>query len=126
VGPIYAESMMTLQDNIRFREKTKEMKFTEFLIFLCRISYEHYKGTHYETEHMYLKVDKCMPKLLAPVNATPLFSYEEEFEYKPIVKKKKVIKKKIVKEVSDSSSSEPTEEEEEEEESSEEDLATCI
>lgn len=36
------------------------MKFVEFLVFLCRIAYENYQGTPYETEHMYLKLEKCM------------------------------------------------------------------
>jgi hypothetical protein len=111
---------------VRFREKTKEMKFTEFLIFLCRISFENYRGTPYENEQMYLKIDKCLPKFLAPVGLNQVFSYEEEFEYKPVVKKKKIVRKKTIKVESDSSLSEPSVEEEEEDESSEEDLTALV
>ena len=53
-----------------------------------------------------------------------MFLFEEEFEYKPLVKKKKVIKKKEVKK--DSSESDKSETSEESEESSEEDLAECV
>ena len=70
VGPIYAESLQTLQDNIRQRERTKEMRYPEFLIFLCRIAYEHYRQTPYHNELMYLKIDKMMGTYLDILNLT--------------------------------------------------------
>jgi hypothetical protein len=59
------------------------MKYTEFLVYLCRVAYEHYRGTHYENEMMYLKIEKLLPKYLAPLNLNPIFLFEEDFEYKP-------------------------------------------
>ena len=37
------------------------MKFVEFLVFLCRVSYQHYVNTPYENEMMYLKLEKTLP-----------------------------------------------------------------
>jgi len=58
LGPIFAESMCTLIDTIRDRQKCDAMRYTEFLVFLCRVAYEHYRGTHYENEMLYLKLEK--------------------------------------------------------------------
>ena len=92
------------------------MKYTEFLVFICRIAYEHYRGTPYENEMLYLKMEKILPKYLAVFNLTCIFLFEEDFEYKPVVKKKKILKTKEKKVVdSDESVKETTEEEEEDE-----------
>ena len=64
MGPIYAESMCTIIDTIRDRQRSDSMKYTEFLVFLCRIAYEHYRGTPYENEMLYLKLEKIIPKYL--------------------------------------------------------------
>lgn len=127
VGVIYAESMMTLIDTIINRDMLNQMKMVEFFVFLCRISFEHYRGTPYENELMYLKLEKTVPMYLNYLQLTPNFLFNEEFEYKPQAKKQKRGKKakKIVKKESSSDLS-PTTEEEEEESSSEEDLAECI
>jgi len=101
------------------------MKYVEFLVFLCRIAYEHYRGSHYENEMMYLKLEKLIPKFLNVLNLQPIFLFYEEFEYKPMVKKAKKVKIVKKKESSDDSSdSKP--ESEEEESSSEDDLGECI
>ena len=47
VGAIYAESMMTIIDTIRDNVKVNMMKYVEFLIFLCRITHEHYQDSPY-------------------------------------------------------------------------------
>jgi len=97
----------------------------EFYVFICRIAFENYRGTPYENEMMYLKLEHTIPIFLDYLNLTPTFLFEEQFEYKPPVKKARGRKAKVVK-VKDSSSDESTEEEEEEESSSEEDLAECV
>ena len=105
------------------------MKYVEFLIFLCRIAYEHYRGTPYENELMYLKLEKLIPKFLVVLNLQPLFLYGEEFEYKPQPKKAKkvkvVVKKKESSDEAENSESKH-ESEEEEESSSEDDLGECV
>lgn len=105
------------------------MKLVEFFVFLCRISFEHYRGTPYENEMMYLKLEKTVPMYLNYLQLTPIFLFNEEFEYKPAVKKQKrgkKAKKQVVKRDSSSSAISSSSEEEEEESSSEEDLAECI
>lgn len=105
------------------------MKFTEFVVFLCRVAFEHYRGSHYENEMMYLKIEKLLPRYLSVIYAEPLFLYNEEFEYKPMVKKSKKKKKQArKKDSSDDSDDSDTdkEDEEEEESSSEDDLGECI
>ena len=79
VGAIYAESMMTIIDPIRDQTKPKQMKYVEWLVFLCRIAHEHYKGGPYEKELLYLKLDHLMPSILGYLNLLPLFLFGEQF-----------------------------------------------
>ena len=107
------------------------MKFVEFVVFLCRVCYEHYRGSPYENEMLYLKIEKLLPKFLAIMHLDPLFLFGEEFEYKPRAAKGKRVKKVIEvvkkKESSDEvSSSEKPESDDEDESSSEDDLAECV
>ena len=44
------------------------MKYVEFLVFICRISFERYRDSPYESEHMYLKLEKTLPLFLDQVN----------------------------------------------------------
>ena len=85
--------MQTLVDTIIDQERPNQMKFVEFLVFLCRCAFEHYNGTPYENEMMYLKLEKLLPQMLAPMNVSPLFLFYEDFEYKPMAKKGKKEKK---------------------------------
>lgn len=116
---------MTLVDTISNRDLLNQMKMVEFYVFICRIAFEHYRGTPYENEMMYLKLEKTVPKFLNFLQLDPVFLFNEEFEYKPAAKRKGGRRQKVVKQ-KDSSDSESSEEEEEEESSSEEDLAECI
>ena len=59
----------------------KEMQPWEFLVFMCRITYEHYKKTPYAQEAMHIKFEKMLPLWLAPVGQTAIFGFEEEFAY---------------------------------------------
>lgn len=80
VGSIYAESMMTIIDTIRDPTRPNQMKFVEFLVFLCRISHEHYKTGIYKGESLYLKLDHLMPSFLTLLNLSPIFLFGEKFE----------------------------------------------
>lgn len=71
------------------------MVFVEFCVFLCRVTYEHYRGSPYENELMYLKLEKLLPKFLDVLYLTPIFLFGEEFEYKPMVKKNKKVAQKV-------------------------------
>lgn len=55
------------------------MKYVEFLVFLCRVSHEHYKGTVYEKELLYKKLDHLLPSMLAPLYLQPQFLFGEKF-----------------------------------------------
>ena len=98
------------------------MKFVEFLVFLCRIAFEHYRNTPYESELMYLKLEKMIPVFLAPINLVPLFLFYEEFEYKPQAKKSKKVKVKAVT----NSDNEAPESEVSDDSSDEDDLGECV
>lgn len=80
VGAIYAESMQTIQDTIRDQTRPNMMKFVEFLVFLCRISEEHYKNSPYEGELLYLKLEHLMSRFLSPLNLSCLFLFGEKFQ----------------------------------------------
>lgn len=56
------------------------MKFVEFFVFICRISFEHYQGGPYAKELLYLKLDHLMPALLAYLNLQPQFLFGEKFK----------------------------------------------
>ena len=42
VGAMYAESMMTIVDTLSDPRRCIKMGYVEFIVFLCRISHEHY------------------------------------------------------------------------------------
>jgi hypothetical protein len=78
---------------------------------------------------MYLKIEKLLPIILDAYHLTPVFLFNEEFEYKPMVKKNKrkvKVQKKKNSSSDDSSDSSQKSEEEEEESSSEDDLGECV
>lgn len=105
------------------------MKLVEFYVWICRICFEHYRNTPYENEMMYLKIEKLLPIILDAYHLTPVFLFNEEFEYKPMVKKNKrkvKVQKKKNSSSDDSSDSSQKSEEEEEESSSEDDLGECV
>lgn len=79
VGAIYAESMMTILDPIKDPTRPKQMKYVEFLVFLCRVVFEHYANTIYAKELLYLKLDHMMPKIVGYLNVQPLFLFNEKF-----------------------------------------------
>lgn len=102
------------------------MKFVEFIVFLCRVTYEHYRGTHYENELMYLKLEKTIPMYLNVIGVNPLFLFYEDFEYKPPAKKAKKVKIVKKNDSSENESNKSVEEEEEEDSSSEDDLGEQV
>jgi hypothetical protein len=67
IGMIFYESLITPVDTLK-KSKMEEMMPHEFLVFICRITYEYYRKTPYHNELMQLKVDKMMPNWLAPIS----------------------------------------------------------
>ena len=59
------------------------MSYVEFLVFLCRVSKEHYErdsdGIH-SKESMHLKIDHLMPRFLSHVGLEPIFAFGVKFE----------------------------------------------
>lgn len=94
IGMCYYESMVMIPDNIK-NMRQEEMSTYEFLVFMCRITFEHYKASHYHTEKMYIKLEKMLPNWLAPVYAIPEFGFNNEFDYdlKMARKKRKQIRR---------------------------------
>ena len=68
VGAIYAESMMTIADTIRDPSRVNQMRYVEFLVFLCRIAHEHYENSPYKKEPLYIKLDHLMGLFLSFYN----------------------------------------------------------
>lgn len=65
------------------------MKFVEFIVFLCRIAYEHYSKTNHHEELLYLKLDHLMPAYLAYSNLQPQFLFGEKFKSEIIEEEKR-------------------------------------
>ena len=56
------------------------MKYVEFLVFLCRITYYHYMGSQYEDELLYLKLDHLLPALVGYIGLPPTFLFNDKFK----------------------------------------------
>ena len=55
------------------------MRYVEFLVFLCRITHEHYESTKNKREPLYVKLDHQMEHFLARVNIAPAYKAGEMF-----------------------------------------------
>jgi len=80
IGAVFYESMIVLIDTIKTSRQI-EMQPWEFLVFICKMTYEHYQDSPYKHEAMHIKLEKLLPMWLAPVWLTPIFVTGEEFEY---------------------------------------------
>merc|ERR1712166_405345 len=80
--------MIVLVDTIK-TPRQKEMQPWEFLVFICRMTYEHYQNTPYKDELMHIKLEKMLPSWLAPVFQSVVFEFGEEFEYDKKMAKKR-------------------------------------
>jgi len=87
--------MMTIQDTIRDPERVNQMKFVEFIVFLCRISHFHYEKTSHRKELLYVKLDHLIPNFLEYKDLYPtyrlgiLFASEAKAAAKKYKKKKR-------------------------------------
>jgi len=88
LGAIFYESILMTPDTIRTR-RAIEMQPFEFLVFICRITYEFYLKTPYKNEEMHLKLEAMLPLFLQPVFCTPIFISTERFQYDIKMDKKK-------------------------------------
>lgn len=80
VGMSYVESMMTVVDTVRDQMRPNMMKYVEFVVFICRVSFEHFKGTQHENEPLSLKIDNLLPKFCAPLYLEPAFTNGLKFK----------------------------------------------
>ena len=80
VGAMYAESMMTIMDNMKDSSICHQMRFVEFLVFLCRITNEHYMQSEHKDELLYKKLDHMLPVYLNHIGLSPTFQYDEKFK----------------------------------------------
>ena len=89
VGAMYSECMMTILDNLSDPTICQQMKYVEFLVFLCRITHENYSSSEHHNEALYVKLDHMLPKFLDRINLECAFQYGEKFvaEYKKDLKK---------------------------------------
>jgi len=94
IGAIFAESMMTIIDPIKDPTVTNKMKYVEFLVFLCRITFEEYKDGPYDKELLYLKLDHLMPAYLAYSGLQPMFLFGEKFSQEEEEEKLRAKRKK--------------------------------
>ena len=89
VGAIFYESLLCITDTIRTK-RMEEMQPWEFLVFICRITFEYYKNTVYKSELMYVKLEKLLPIWLAPVQQVSQFEFHVDFEHDKKMAKRKL------------------------------------
>jgi hypothetical protein len=87
IGTFYFESIIICADTVKFR-RCEEMMPWEFITFICRVTYEHYRNTDYHEEKMHIKLDKMLAVWLAPIGALPTFNFHEDFEFEKRVARK--------------------------------------
>ena len=79
IGTVFAESLMTVIDTMRNKEKQMNMSYAEFVYFLCRMTDVHYSNTVYEEEPFYVKLDNLIAFLFDPFDLTPQFRFNVKF-----------------------------------------------
>ena len=79
IGAIYAECLMTIVDTIRDLQRPNQMKYVEFLVFLCRVAHEHYQQTEHAQEPLCIKLDQLLPAFLAYISLQPTFLFGLKF-----------------------------------------------
>lgn len=76
LAPCYAESMMSRIDTMSDMSVLQQMKYVEFLVFICRVAHEVYIGTKQEAIGLHLKIDAVLDPLLDYVGLKKLFSFK--------------------------------------------------
>ena len=71
LGIVFAESLMTVIDTMRNKERMYQLTLPEFVYFLCRLTDVHYTNTNYEREDFYIKLDNLLPVILDPFDLVP-------------------------------------------------------
>ena len=82
VSPVYAESMMSKIDTMSDMTVLQQMKYVEFLVFICRVSHEIYIGTKQEDIGLHLKIDAVLDPLLSQIGMKKQFTFKVEEEEK--------------------------------------------
>ena len=75
LGVVFAESLQTVVDTVRNKERMYQLQYPEFLYFLCKITEVHFADTLHETEEFYIKLDSMLPTLLEPMGLVPQFTF---------------------------------------------------
>ena len=75
LGVVFAESLMTVVDTVRNKDRMTYLSYPEFVYFFCRITDVHFTNTIYEEEEFYIKLDNLLPELLDPLDLKPVFRY---------------------------------------------------
>ena len=78
LGVVFAESLMTVIDTVRNRERMYQLQYPEFLYFLCKITEVHYTNTEYDGCEFHTKLDNLLPHLLEPMGLVPQFSFGQQ------------------------------------------------
>ena len=81
LGVVFAESLVTVADTMRLKERMYNLSYTEFVYFLCRITYAHYENTVYEAEEFFVKLDNLLDVILEPFDIQPQFSFGAKFSH---------------------------------------------
>lgn len=76
MNPCYAESMMSRIDTLSDTTTLLQMKFVEFLVFLCRASHEVYIGTPEEGKELHYKLDAVLRKVLDTQGLALTFTFK--------------------------------------------------
>ena len=79
LGVVFAESIMTVVDTVRNKDRMTHLSYPEFVYFFCRITDVHYTNTSYEEEDFFVKFDNLLPELLDPLELKPQFRFGVQF-----------------------------------------------
>jgi len=81
LGVVFAESLVTVFNTMKVKERMYNLSYSEFVYFLCRITYAHFENTVYDSEEFFIKLDNLLDIFLEPFSLTAQFRYGTRFNY---------------------------------------------
>lgn len=81
LGVVFAESLVTVFNTMKVKERMYNLSYSEFIYFLCRITYAHFENTVYDSEDFFIKLDNLLDVFLEPFSLAVKFTYGARFNY---------------------------------------------
>ena len=78
VNLCYVESLMSRYDTQKDPKVSCQMRYVEFIVFICKMAFEIYRGTKQKTLPLQNKIDSILNPLLGTIMKEKKFSLDQE------------------------------------------------